>query len=260
MFRSILSSAKRPLAELFAVLRTTRTRCMPGTTQSFLLFLLLPFLLAPFAASSPLQQTPVPANSGIPMAAPAAVPPISESLRPVLQQAGSAVGQINVDRWKLSREWKRQLQGDAGSIQQDISSQLPGLLQAAQASPATLGPQLRLMHNVDALYDVLVRVTTAANIAGEKNDAALLGDALQNLESARKAAADQLLSAASRQDGELAKFQAQLNTAGKTDSATGEHPKTIVVNNELTHSKRRHKTIQHKKAPATPPTPQANNR
>lgn len=232
---------------------------MPGTTRSFLLFLLLPFLMAQFAASSPLQQTPVPASSDSPMTAPAAVPPISESLRPALQQAGSAVGQIDVDRWKLSREWKRQLQGDAGSIQQDLSSQVPGLLQAAQASPTALGPQLSLMHNVDALYDVLVRVSTAANIAGEKNDAALLSAALQNLESARKAAADQLVSAASRQDGELAKLHAQINAAERTDSAMGEHPKTIVVNNDLTHGKRHHKTVQHKKPPVTPPTSSTNN-
>ena len=80
------------------------------------------------------------------------------------------------------------MQSDADSITSDLSHQLPGLLQQAQATPTALDAQMRVMQNVDALYDVLVRLTLAADLTEKKSDAALLDNALQQLEAARKTA------------------------------------------------------------------------
>ncbi len=184
-------------------------------------------------------------------------PVLSESLRPALTQVGSALSQVRIDHWKLPRESKQQLSGDANSIQQDLTAQLPGLFQTAQQSPTALEPQLNVMHNVDALYDVLVRITTAANLAGGKADAAVLDNALLHLESARKTAASQLLQAAAFQDQQIMKFQAQLRAAHSVETPANEPTKTIVVNNRITHRTRHSKTAQHRKT--LPSTPSTNN-
>ncbi len=207
---------------------------LAGTTVFF-----LPFLLN--AQTTPASQ-PGPT---------AAVPAIHDSLRPALEQVGPALNQIQVDRWKLSHNLKAQVQSDISSIQQDLTSQIPALFQAAQQSPAALEPQLSVMHNVDALYDVLVRITTTANISGGKNDAAILDNAVQRLESARKTAAGQLMQAASTQDQQIARFRASIQAAQAAESSGDGQPKTVVVNNSDTHRKRHRKPApRHKVAPA----------
>lgn len=169
------------------------------------------------------------------------------ALRPALQQVNIVVTQINVDRWKLPRERKQEFSDDAASIHQDLSGPLPGLLQAAQQSPAAVGPQLAVMHNVDALYDVLVRLATAADICGGKSDAAQLDSVLQNLEAARKTAATQVMQAASTQDQKLARLQSQLAPAHAAANSGGDH--VIVVDNRVRPTTHHHKSSHAATAP-----------
>lgn len=192
----------------------------------------------------------------IQMPAAAASPPAVEtvpvaSLHPALDEVDAALRQIQIERWKVSRDWKSQFSGDANSIQQDLNGTLPGLLQTAQQSPNALQPQYAVMHNVEALYDVLVRLTTAANLTGGKADAFILGNALEHLEAARKAASMQLMQAALLQDQQVAKFQAQLKAAQSSEAAS-EHNKTIVVDNRVTH-KAKHRKPSPAQTAAPPP-------
>src|SRR6185312_15898717 len=101
-------------------------------------------------------------------------------LHPALEEVSSALRQIQIDHWKISRDWKGQFSNDANSIQQDLNGTLPGLFQEAQQSPTTLESQFVVMHNVDALYNVLVRLTTAADLCGGKADSAVLNNAAQH--------------------------------------------------------------------------------
>lgn len=218
-------------------------------------FLLASIVLLFFSLSllTPLSGAIVPQESTSSI-----VPALNESLRPALNQAGSALSQVQIDRWKLSRAWKEQLQGDVNSIQQDLTTQLPALFQAAQQSPTALEPQLNVMHNVDALYDVLVRISTAANLAGGKTDAAILDNAIQQLELARKNTASQLLQAASQRDQQITRFQASIQAAQRAEASTNDGSKTIVVNNRLTHRTRHHKTTPNRKK-AVPPAKSTGN-
>jgi hypothetical protein len=160
------------------------------------------------------------------------------------------MGQIQIDHWKVSKDWKQRLQNDADSISGDLSHQLPGLLQQAQATPAALDAQLRLMQNVDALYDVLVRLTLAADLTEKKSDAALLNSALQQLEAARKTATAQLVAAAAQQYRQLTDMRARV-AAIQSSEQISTPGKTIVVDNGARHAKAHHTTHHHKKA--TPP-------
>ncbi|MHB8303927.1 MAG: hypothetical protein ACYDC6_14010 [Acidobacteriaceae bacterium] len=183
---------------------------------------------------------------------PAMAPTIEASLTPALARVNSAVGQMQVKHWKVSRQAKQQLQNDAASIQQDLSSRLPALLQASQSAPTAMGPQMAVMQNVDALYDVLVRVATTANLTAGKDEAAALDEVLQELEAARKRASDQLLRSVSLQDARVIQLQAAAPSNGTQGSEKGSG-KTIVVNNRVNRRGSHPKPPQHKKA-IPPPT------
>ncbi len=225
--------------------RNSANICLFATVAILPLFFLL--VMSPVAEAIVLQANSPTNSPQQPIVA--AVPALNDSLRPALDQVGSALNQVQIDRWKLSRELKEELRGDANSIQQDLSAQLPALFQTAQQSPAQLGPQLGVMHNVDALYDVLVRITMAATIAGGKRDAAILDSAVQRLESARKTAAGQLSQAASMRDTQIARFQAIARAAQPTEGSPNGHPKTIVVNNWTSRHTSHHKAPLHHKIP-----------
>jgi hypothetical protein len=146
-----------------------------------------------------------------------------------------------MEHWKLSRQGKDQMEADAGSIQQDLSGPLPGLLEQAKAAPTELAPQWAVVRNVDALYDVLVRVTTTANLVGPRADASLLTEAEGQLARARKDLTVHLVTAAGNQDKELAALHLRLATmAAPQASVQSDGKKTVVVNDAAPHSARRH--------------------
>lgn len=192
---------------------------------------------------------------------------LGESLRPALEIVGSSVSRLQIDHWKVSGSWKAQLQSDADSIQQDLSHQLPALFQQAEASPADLAPQMQVMRNVDALYDVLVRLTMAADLTEKKTDAALLDSALQQLEAARKGAYDRLMQNASSQNQQIVRLKEQLVQSHPTENVAGPGPKTIVVDNGVSHRTKHHTTHHKETEPAKPaaktkpnPTPPATDK
>jgi hypothetical protein len=209
--------------------------------------LMLSLILTPKAAAAGLQSN----TATPPPQAEVLSPAISDSLHSALEQVGHSVSQIQIDHWKVSNSWKQQLQSDADSITNDLSHELPGLLQQAQAAPTALDAQLRAMQNVNALYDVLVRLTLAADLTEKKSDAALLGSALQRLEAARKSATAQLVSAAAQQHQQLTQLQAEATAMQNVPNGSELHGKTIVVDNEVRHGTAHHSTHHKKPSPST---------
>ena len=191
--------------------------------------------------SAAVSPNPPAATNGSPSTIPI------DSIRPALGQVTSTLDRVQINHWKISRDLKRQMHSDVDSIQQDISSQVPGLLAKAQAAPKEIAPQLAVMQNVNALYDVLVRVSTAATLGGNKADSGALEDALQGLESSRKTLSDQLLRAAAFQDQRIVQMQALMpQNAGQVRG----QGKTIIVDNDGRHRVKRRKPMHRKK-----PTP-----
>ncbi|MEO6966429.1 MAG: hypothetical protein ABI076_11125 [Acidobacteriaceae bacterium] len=208
------------------------------------------FLLGPKVGALAVQSN---ADTGSQQVGANTPPPFSAFLQPALDQVGTTVSQLQIDHWKLPKDWKSQLHGDAQSIQQDLAQQLPSLFAQMQASPTSLDAQMRLMQNVNALYDVLVRLTVAANLTDKKNDAAMLTNALRQLESARKTASDQLLHAVSLQDQKIVHLQSQLAEGQATEHLSPVHAKTIIVDNDATHHRTRRRTAHRKQATPTAP-------
>jgi hypothetical protein len=200
-------------------------------------------LLIILGASSALHaQAPAPA--GYPVA----------NLRPALANVQTAIGNLSIQKWKASSEVRAATQEDVGSMQRDLTNTLPGLLTQVESQPsgqAALSPSFAVFRNVDALYDVLLRVTETAAITASSYDANSLEQARAGLEDARNKLGAWLVDSIGTQDATVVRLQAA--AAPKPDAAAAAPAKIVVDDGPATTTKPR------KKKPANPPattTPQ----
>lgn len=185
-------------------------------------------------------------------AAPAAPPagtgfPIA-SLRPALANVQNTIANLNVGRWKVPAEMRSAVQQDIGSMQRDLNATLPGLVAQAEANPAALSPAFAVFRNLDALYDVLLRVTEMAALSGAGSDAGSLEDARAGLENGRGTLGTWLLQSISAQDAQVVHLQTAL--AARPAAAPAAAPNKIVIDDGPQNPKPR------KKKPAPAPAPQ----
>lgn len=127
-----------------------------------------------------------PAGAAPPQAAPS--PPLTPSgiLKPSLEAVQQAVAALKLEKWK-----KGTVRDEAGEntkrILVDLQTNLPPLLTVADSAPEKISNELPVSRNIDALYDVLLRVFEAARVSGTPEQIAQLGVALNSLSDARLA-------------------------------------------------------------------------
>ena len=138
-----------------------------------------------------------------------ATPP-SATLRPALDVLKTAMGQLKVDKWKASGPVRDEAQSNLGSVQRDVASTLPTLLAAADAAPDSAAKVLPVYRNVEALYDVTLRLVVAARLSAPSDQMSALDQALARLDDARRALGDQLQGIADAQDKQVVRLQAAL--------------------------------------------------
>jgi hypothetical protein len=176
--------------------------------------------------------------------APAASPTASGVLSPALSQLRDTLGGLRLDKWKAPGPVREQASGNIGSITRDLDSTLPGLLAAADAAPGTVSRNLPVFRNVDALYDVLLRVVETADLSAPDSEADRLHTALAALEDARRSLGDAVESAAVSQEQQIGSLREQVRTlAARTQAAP------MVVKEEEKKPAVAHK---HKPAPKKP--------
>jgi hypothetical protein len=173
------------------------------------------------------------------------------NLRPALANVQTAITNLNVAHWKAPNDIRATTQQDINSMQRDLNTTLPPLIdQAASASssgPGALAPAFAVFRNLDALYDVLLRITETAGLAGSAADASNLEDARAGLEDGRGKLGAWLLQAIGAQDAQVVRLQATA-TARPPAAAAPAAPNKIVVNDGPDTTK------PHKKKPPPPPT------
>ncbi|HEX4036511.1 MAG TPA: hypothetical protein VHX37_00510 [Acidobacteriaceae bacterium] len=187
---------------------------------------------------------------------------VSARLRPALSGISQAVAGLSVRRWKAPGDVRDATQQDVASIQRDLSGTLAGLLDQADAAPASVPAQFAVYRNVDALYDTLLRVVLTADLAAPENEAGSLQAALTNLESARTNLSDSILSSAQTQQAEFVRMRSVI--AAAEAAARRQPPRTTVVDDGPAREARKETTTHHhtttKKPPAktdtTKPNPQ----
>jgi hypothetical protein len=191
-----------------------------------------------------------------PNTAPATLPtapgtPPSATLQPSLDVLRTALVTLRVDRWKASNAIRDEAQANIGSIQRDVQTTLPALLATADAAPTSAAKALSVYRNVEALYDVTLRVDAAARLAAPADQMSALDQALARLDDSRRALGDQLQQTTAAQEGQIVHLQAAL----KAIPPPAPPPPPPVV-------KCAAPPVLHKKKPTTaakPATPPANS-
>jgi hypothetical protein len=173
------------------------------------------------------------------------------SLRPALASVQAAIGSLNIAHWKAPGATRATVEQDVASMQRDLTVTLPPLLAAADASaasaPPALSPSFAVFRNLDALYDVLLRVTETAALAGSPSDASGLEDARAALEESRGRLGVWLLQSIGAQDAQIARSHTPVSASPPSPPAA---PNKIVVNDGPDTPKPR------KKKPPPPQLPQ----
>ncbi|HXP11786.1 MAG TPA: hypothetical protein VN828_24980 [Acidobacteriaceae bacterium] len=189
-------------------------------------------------AAAQAGPAPAPAPGGFAMA----------SLRPALANVQATIGNLSIAHWKASAAIRTASQQDVASMQRDLTTTLPGLVTQAEASgTSALSPSFAVFRNLDALYDVLLRVTETAALAGSEADAASLEDARAGLEDGRGKLGAWLLQSIGAQDAQVVRLQA----AAAHPAAAAPPPSKIVVDDGPAETPK-----PHKKKPAPTQTPQ----
>ncbi len=173
-------------------------------------------VLAVFTASIAVSASLLCAQPS-PNAAPApnppanALPTVTSTLHPALESVHKTLDGLHLDKWK-----KGSIRDEAGQnisqIVRDIDLNLPPLLQTADATPGTLSNVLPVSRNVNALYDVLLRVSEAARISGPDDQAAQLQQALLTLGNARIALGDRIQGSADALEKQVVDLRATIQT------------------------------------------------
>jgi hypothetical protein len=225
--------------------------CPPHSAQLALLTLL--FISGSGAASAQAAPPPAgPAQAPAAAVAPAPTAFAMNNLRPALANVQNAITNLNVAHWKAPNDIRATTQQDINSMQRDLNTSLPTLMAQADAAaaggPAALSPAFAVFRNLDALYDVLLRVTETAGLAGSSSDASSLEEARAGLEDGRAKLGTWLLQAIGAQDAQVVRLQAPV--AAHSAAAPPPPPNKVVVNDGPDTTK------PHKKKPPPTPAPQ----
>jgi hypothetical protein len=196
------------------------------------------------------QAVQAPGAPTVPAVAPAPAGFQMTSLRPALGNVQEAIAGLSIAHWKAPAETRAAIQQDVASMQRDLTTTLPSLMAQADApagnAPAALSPSFAVFRNLDALYDVLLRVTETAALAGPSSDASSLEDARAGLEDGRGKLGTWLLQSIGAQDAQIARARATVAPAAPAPPAA---PAKIVVNDGPENPKPKKK----KPAPAQVP-------
>jgi hypothetical protein len=204
---------------------------------------LLGCLLVWMIGSSTVAQTTVPPPSPPPAA--------TESLHPALNRIGEVAAGLSISRWKAPGEVRSVTQRDIDSIQRDLGATLPPLLDQAAAAPASVPASFAVYRNIDALYDVLLRVSETAVLAAPQADADNLQSALATLESARRELGDAILRLAASHEQEIVSLRAAVAEAAAAAAAKPVAPVKTVVDDGPASPPKPPAAAKHKKKAAT---------
>ncbi len=147
------------------------------------------------------------AAPGAPMTRP------SEILQGPLTALQQALSGVRLEKWKMSGELRDAADGDLRSIERDFRETLPPLLATADAEPGSVAKVLPVMRNVDAVYDVALRVAAMGRLTAPAQQSAALDTALQQVSNARRQIGDQVQQAAVAGESRIGELQTSLKAS-----------------------------------------------
>jgi hypothetical protein len=137
-----------------------------------------------------------------------AVQPPSSLIRPALESVGRAGSGVDLNKWKGSTAMREEVDGNLASMQKDLQTTLPALLSVADAAPGSPAASLPVLLNVDALYNVLLRVTVSSRSGAPRDQNIALEQSAVLLDSARRDLGEAITASARAQEKRIADLQA----------------------------------------------------
>ena len=138
-----------------------------------------------------------------------AVPP-SQTLQPSMDALKQMLAETRFDKWKASPAIRSEAQANFDSIQRDVQSTLPPLLAAADLAPDSTAKVFPVYRNVEALYDVMLRLVVAGRLAAPNDQMSVLDQSLARLDDGRRALGEELQHDADAQEIRVTQFEAAL--------------------------------------------------
>lgn len=138
-----------------------------------------------------------------------AVPP-SQTLQPSLDVLKQMIAETHIDKWKGSPAIRSEAQANFDSIQRDVQTTLPSLLAAADPAPGSTAKVFPVYRNVEALYDVMLRLVVAGRLAAPNDQMSALDQTLARLDDGRRALGAQLQQDADAQELRVTHLEAAL--------------------------------------------------
>jgi hypothetical protein len=196
------------------------------------------------ASQAPAQNSTQNSAQDAKSAQDAAVKP-SALLQSALDALEQAVGAVKVEKWK-GGSVRAEAGTNISSILRDLQSTLPPMLKEADAAPGTISKVLPVSRNVDALYDVLLRVVDSASVAAPTEQMAQLQDAMTGLNKARHALDDRIEEITTAREKQIGDLQVALKTQPVPVCPASPPPPPPPAPKKATPKKKKPK-------PATPP-------
>lgn len=121
--------------------------------------------------------------------------PITGIIQPSLDTVHQTLTAVHLDKWKKGTV-RDEASVNIDAILRDLRVNVPPLLQDADTAPGTVSVLLPVSRHLNALYDVLLRVSEASRVAGPDDQAGQLQQALLSLSNARLALDDRMMGSA----------------------------------------------------------------
>jgi hypothetical protein len=160
------------------------------------------------AVSGAQTAAPAPAPAQAQLVAPAGPAPTA-LMQPSLDTLRDAINGMHADKWKIPSVLRDETEANLGSIHRDLDGTLPVLLADADKG-GTVSAMLPAYRNIEALYDVVLRVDAAARVGAPAQQGAILDQALSKLDEGRRSFGDRVLAGVQAQEKQVTDLQASL--------------------------------------------------
>ena len=148
---------------------------------------------------------------GLPPAPAQAAQSPSATMQPALDDLQQVLGSLRPDKWKGPGEVREEASANIDSIHRDLQGTLPSLLASADAAPNSVAQILPAFRNIEALYDVLLRVTEAGNLFAPNEQKQALEQTRAKLEDARRSLGERLQALAVAHEKQIHDLQAAVH-------------------------------------------------
>ena len=225
--------------------------------------LILMAVSAILVAQNPPASPPTPAASSETPAEAAKTPEPAitaelERLQQFASQATQAIAGLHIESWKTNSTARSAAQANADSIHRNLTAALPGLIEAAKATPDDVNAEFKLYRNVIALYEAFGALTDSSRLVGQKGQYEAMSAQLQMLATVRRNLGEDLEASTAATQAQLKQMRQQIKgqeqqlAAAKADAADARQ-QVVLAQAELAK-----KAAPKKKPPAKKPAATAN--